>query len=69
MREEQFIRAEVRKAIMDILGYPFYVESIEVDVLPDTIKNICDGIIDAVLDSYCDNCKFYCGREICPDRE
>ena len=43
-------RKELRQNIQDILGYPFYVNSIEVNVLPDKIDSICDDIIDLIFE-------------------
>jgi len=61
-------REKATQVITDLIGYPHYIESIEVDVLPDTIKNVCNDIIDAVLDEFCDTCEYYCGVENCENR-
>ena len=65
MNEE---RDELRQIVQDIMGYPFYVNSIEVSVLGDNINSICDSIIDAVRDKLCDECEYSCNESNCDRR-
>jgi hypothetical protein len=44
------MRTELRQIIQGILGYPHYDSmSREIDVLPEPIDEVCDGIIDEVV--------------------